>query len=88
MAIDDGLVKLKKYYSQFDEKLAYIIALGMSSFELKVSLNNNLTPIALHLYFKLAYIEVAWGRPAEQEAKREAGNPFAKDWQDEAQKIL
>ena len=88
MAINDGLAKLKKYYFWFDEKPAYIIALGMSSFELKVSLNDNLTPIALHPYFKLAYIKVAWGRPAEQEAEREAGNPFAKDWQDEAQKIL
>jgi hypothetical protein len=27
-AIDDGLKKIKKYYSRFDEKPAYIIALG------------------------------------------------------------
>jgi hypothetical protein len=27
-AIDDGLAKLNKYYSRFDEKIAYIIALG------------------------------------------------------------
>jgi hypothetical protein len=47
-----------------------------------------LTPIALHPYFKLAYIEVAWGGPAEQEVECEAGNPLAKDWQDEAWKIL
>jgi hypothetical protein len=47
-----------------------------------------LTSIALHPYFKLAYIEIAWGGPAEQEAKRNSGNPHAKDWQDEARKIL
>ena len=43
---------------------------------------------ALHPYFKLAYIKLAWGGPAEQEAECEAGNPFAKDWQDEARKLL
>jgi hypothetical protein len=31
---------------------------------------------------------MAWGRPAEQEAKCNAGNQSAKNWQDEAQKIL
>jgi hypothetical protein len=64
----------------------------MSYFELNASPLNDalmaLTPIALHPYFKLAYIEVAWGGPAEQEQEREAGNPLAKDWQDEARKIL
>ena len=47
-----------------------------------------LTVIALHPYFKLAYIEIAWGGPAEREAEHKAGNPHAKDWQDEAKKIL
>lgn len=28
-AIKDGLVKLNKYYSRFDEKPAYILSLGM-----------------------------------------------------------
>ena len=28
-AIKDGLMKLNKYYSRFDEKPAYILALGM-----------------------------------------------------------
>jgi len=51
-------------------------------------LNDTLTSIALHPYFKLAYIEIAWGGPVEQEAERKAGNPRAKDWQDEARKIL
>ena len=47
-----------------------------------------LTSIALHPYFKLAYIEIAWGGPVEQDAECNGGNPHAKDWQDEAQKIL
>ena len=47
-----------------------------------------LTSIALHPYFKLAYIEIAWGGPVEQEAERNGGNPHAKDWQDKARKIL
>jgi hypothetical protein len=34
MAINDGLAKLNKYYSRFDEKPAYILALGMFSFKL------------------------------------------------------
>jgi hypothetical protein len=29
-AIKDGLTKLNKYYSRFDEKPSYILALGMS----------------------------------------------------------
>ena len=35
MAINDGLAKLSKYYSWFDEKPAYVIALGMSFFRLR-----------------------------------------------------
>ena len=55
---------------------------------LSLELLNQLTSVVLHPYFKLAYIEVAWGGPAEQEAERKAGNPLAKDWQDEARRIL
>jgi len=33
-AIDNGLAKLSKYYSQFDKQPAYVIALGMSFFML------------------------------------------------------
>jgi hypothetical protein len=44
--------------------------------------------LALHPYYKLAYIELAWGGAEEQEAEIEAGNLEAKNWQDEARKIL
>jgi hypothetical protein len=47
-----------------------------------------LSSIALHLYYKLAYIELAWGGAKEQEAEYEARNFGAKNWQDEAWKIL
>lgn len=42
----------------------------------------------LHPYYKLAYIKLAWGGPVEQAKEIEAGNPFAKDWHDEARKIV
>lgn len=42
----------------------------------------------LHPYYKLAYIKLAWGGPEEQAAEIKAGNDDAKDWQDEARKIV
>jgi len=42
----------------------------------------------LHPYYKLAYIKMAWGGPEERDAEIEAGNVDAKDWQDEARKIV
>jgi len=42
----------------------------------------------LHPYFKLAYIKLAWGGAEEQAAEPQKGNRLAKNWQDEAQKIL
>ena len=42
----------------------------------------------LRPYYKLAYIKMAWGGPEEQEAEITAGNVHAKDWQDEARKIV
>jgi len=86
-AIDDGLAKLNKYYSRFDEKLAYILALGMALFP-HHGPGHNLHTTVLYPYFKLSYIKLAWGGPQEQKDEREAGNLFAKNWQDEAQKIL
>ena len=42
----------------------------------------------LHPYYKLAYIKLAWGGPDEQAAEIAGGNPYAKDWQDEAKQIV
>jgi hypothetical protein len=42
----------------------------------------------LHPYFKLAYIKLAWGGAEEQAADRAAGNKHAKNWQDEARKVV
>lgn len=44
--------------------------------------------VVLHPYYKLAYIKVAWGGAEEQAAEKAAGNLYAKNWQDEAQKVL
>jgi hypothetical protein len=44
--------------------------------------------VVLHPYYKLAYIKLAWGGAEEQAAEIAAGNQFAKNWQDEAQKVL
>ena len=47
------------------------------------------TPFAvLHPYYKLAYIKLSWGGPEEQAAEIANGNLGAKDWQDEARKIV
>lgn len=42
----------------------------------------------LHPYYKLHYIKQKWGGAKEQEAERAAGDEFAKNWQDEARKII
>jgi hypothetical protein len=44
--------------------------------------------VVLHPYYKLAYIKLAWGGEKEQAAERAAGNQYAKNWQDEARKVL
>ncbi|KAF5382025.1 hypothetical protein D9615_004467 [Tricholomella constricta] len=69
-ALQDGLDKLSKYYSKFDDKPWYILA------------------IVLHPYFKLNYIKMAWGGAADQEEEFANGNLDARNWQDEAQKIV
>jgi len=42
----------------------------------------------LHPYYKLAYIKLAWGGPEEKAQELDNGNADAKDWQDEARKIV
>ena len=42
----------------------------------------------LHPYYKLAYIKLAWGGAEEQAEQVAVGYPNAKNWQDEARKVL
>jgi hypothetical protein len=49
---------------------------------------DELDTTALHPYYKLAYIELAWGGTEEQEQEQAMGNSYAKNWQDEAWKLL
>lgn len=44
--------------------------------------------IVLHPYYKLDYIKLSWGGAEEQAKERLEGNPFAKNWQDEALKVV
>jgi hypothetical protein len=44
--------------------------------------------VVLHAYYKLTYIKLVWGGEKEQEEERAAGNQDAKNWQDEARKIV
>lgn len=46
------------------------------------------TYTVLHPYFKLHYIELAWGGEKEQEKEIAAGNRHAKNWYKEAEKIV
>jgi hypothetical protein len=86
-ALTDGLEKLRKYYSRLDEKPSFVLALGKIC---STMINRIFTsPFAvLHPYYKLAYIKVLWGGPEEQAAEIAEGNPYAKDWQDEAKQIV
>ena len=86
-AINNGLAKLQKYYSRIDSKPVFILSLGKSS----VSLNwSSLYPstVVLHPYYKLDYIKLTWGGEAEQAREQAAGNYNAKNWQDEARKVV
>ncbi|KIM61212.1 hypothetical protein SCLCIDRAFT_26022 [Scleroderma citrinum Foug A] len=70
VALNCVLKKIAKYYSKFDEKDIYVLAL------------------VLHPYYKLTYIKMAWGGADEQRKEIEAGNMNAKDWHDEAMKMV
>ena len=49
---------------------------------------HNLNVPALHPYYKLVYIKLAWGGAKEQEEQLAARNRYAKNWQDEARMTL
>jgi len=44
--------------------------------------------IVLHPYYKLNYIKLSWGGPEEQALEHLEGNPYAKNWQDKALKVV
>ncbi len=87
-AINKGLAKLQKYYSRFDEKPSYVLALGKLPLNLSPPSLLCVKFTALHPYYKLEYIKMAWGSSEEQAEEIKAGNVNAKNWQDKAQKIL
>ena len=84
--LTDGQEKVGKYYSCLDKKPSFVLVLGKTLISLVVR-HINETFEVLHPYYKLAYIKVSWGGPDKQVAEIEAGNPDAKDWQDEARKV-
>jgi hypothetical protein len=86
-AINAGLSKLQKYYSRIDTKPVFILALGMYFYLPEYSL---FTPriLVLHPYYKLDYIKLSWGGAEEQAIERLEGNLDAKNWQDEALKVV
>jgi len=55
----------------------------VSSKLLPSGLGSKVQPSALHLYYKLAYIGLAWGGVKEQDEELAVGNMYAKNWQDE-----
>lgn len=86
-AIDAGLSKLRKYYSRIDTKPVFVLALGKFLCSSKFSLFMSLV-IVLHPYYKLDYIKLSWGGAEEQVIERLEGNLNAKNWQDEALKVV
>jgi hypothetical protein len=88
-AIHDGLDKLRKYYNKIDAKPSIILSLGVL---LRVCLMSSphVSPpsTVLHPFFKLDYIEHQWGGAKEQAEARRKGDRYAKNYQDEARKIV
>ena len=86
-ALVDGLEKIRKYYIRLDDKPVYVLSLGAFA---SMSLGN--VPLyynaVLHPYYKLNYIEMAWGGAKEQAEEIENGNFNAKNWHEEAQKVV
>jgi hypothetical protein len=58
-------------------------------FELISNCNaNSLCITVIHPYYKLHWIELHWGGAEAQEAEIAAGNYDAKNWVDEAERIV
>ena len=85
-ALHNGLGKLHKYYNKFDQKLAFLLALGESLQYLPHSLLT-VVPV-LHPYFKLEYIKKHWGREEEQKKEIVNENKNARNWKNEALQVI
>jgi hypothetical protein len=85
-ALHDGLGKLHKYYNKFDQKPAFLLALGESFQYLPYSLLT--VVLVLHPYFKLEYIKKHWGGEEEQKREIANGNLNARNWQNEALQVV
>jgi hypothetical protein len=85
-AIDAGLAKLRKYYLRCDTKPVFILSLG--KFPCFSTRHYSIMILVLHPYYKLDYVEMSWGGADEQTIEYEKGNINAKNWKDEACKLV
>lgn len=86
-ALDTGLDKLRKYYLKFDQKPAYILSLCMYLFS-DFTEPEFTSYSVIHPYYKLHWIELHWGGAETQEAEIAMGHLDAKNWIDEADRIV
>ena len=66
----------------------YIFSLLVSLEMVYVNLTNFYFFTVLHPYYKLDYTELTWGGAEEQKKEFDAGNHDAKNWKDEARKVI
>ena len=85
-ALQDGLDKILKYYTSFDNKPAFVLSLR--KFTSLISRSGTSILAVLHPYYGFPYIAHQWGGDEERENNIAAGNRDAKNWQDEAMKVL
>ncbi|KAF9018327.1 hypothetical protein BDZ89DRAFT_960222, partial [Hymenopellis radicata] len=69
-ALDAGFEKFDKYYSKFDLKPSYILAMFV------------------HPNYKLLWTDTNWGGADAQKEEIAKGNKNAKNWQEEARKVV
>jgi hypothetical protein len=87
VALQKGLERVNKYYQKMDEKCEYVLVLG-EYLPIVFLLIKLMDIIVLHPYYKLEYIKMTWGGHEEQEHECTANNLNAKDWHDEALKVV
>ena len=86
--IRKGITKVNKYYCKFNDIPAILLALRKSFSYIHSSYYINQIFAVLHPYYGMPYIKHKWGGEKERQAEVAAGNPHAKNWQDEAMKLL